>query len=85
VALSVLMTVRRRLLRPGGHLAAPPGLWPMAVMFLNVKRRGGSTARIARAAGASLAIAVGLHEVLPGRGRQSLVSLGTARPPQAAA
>lgn len=42
------------------HLARPPGLWFMAVMavlFLDVKRRGRSTLRIAAAAGGSLAIA----------------------------
>jgi MFS family permease len=63
------------------HLAEPPGLWfmvAMAVMFLNVKRRGGSTVRIATAAGASLAIAAALNAVLAGWDRHQQVSLGAA-------
>lgn len=62
------------------NLAEPPGLWfmvVMAVMFLNVKRRGGSTARIAAAAGASLGAAAVLDMVLPGWDRPEPVSLGT--------
>jgi hypothetical protein len=63
------------------HLAEPPGLWfmvAMAVMLLNVKRRGGSTVRIATATGASLAIAAALNAALPGWDRHHAVSLGTA-------
>jgi hypothetical protein len=63
------------------HLAEPPGLWfmvAMAVMFLNVKRRGGSTVRIAAATGASLAIAAALSAALPGWDGHQLVSLGAA-------
>jgi hypothetical protein len=63
------------------NLAEPPGLWfmvAMAVMFLNLKRRGGSTARIAAATGASLAIAAALNAALPGQGRHQLASPGTA-------
>lgn len=50
----------------------------IAVMFLNVKRRGGSTARIAAAAGASLGVAAALNAALPGWDRQEPVSLGAA-------
>jgi hypothetical protein len=63
------------------NLAEPPGLWfmvAMAVMFLYVKRRGGSTARIAAAAGLSLAIAACVNATLPGGGKYHLVSLSTA-------
>jgi hypothetical protein len=67
------------------HLAEPPGLWfmvAMAVMFLNVKRSGGSTVRIATAVGASLAIAAALNAALPGWDRHHAghhaASLGTA-------
>jgi hypothetical protein len=63
------------------NLVEPPGLWfmvVMAVMFLNVKRRGGSTARIAAAAGASLGVAAALNAVLPGWDRQESASLGAA-------
>lgn len=63
------------------NLAEPPGLWfmvAMAIVFLNVKRRGGSTARIATATGASLAIAIGINAVLRGWDRQPPISLGAA-------
>jgi hypothetical protein len=62
-------------------LAEPPGLWfmvAMAVMFLNVKHRGGSTARIAAATGASLGLAAALNATLPGWDRQEPASLGAA-------
>ena len=62
-------------------LTEPPALWfmaAMAVMFLNVKRRGGSTARITAATGVSLGIAAALNAVLPGRDRHDPVSLGAA-------
>jgi len=60
------------------HLARPPGLWfmaMMAVMFLNVKRRGRSTVRIAAAIGGSLAIATIVNLALPGWDRHPPVSL----------
>jgi hypothetical protein len=63
------------------HLARPPGLWfmaVMAVMFLDVKRRGRSTLRIAAAAGGSLAIAGIVNLALPGWDRHPPVSLGAA-------
>ena len=63
------------------NLTEPPALWfmaAMAVMFLNVKRRGDSTARIAAAMGVSVAIAAALNAVLPGRDRHAPVSLGAA-------
>jgi hypothetical protein len=62
-------------------LTEPPELWfmtAMAVMFLNVKRRSGSTARITAAAGVSLGIATALNAVLPGWDRHDPVSLGAA-------
>lgn len=61
------------------HLARPPGLWfmaVMAVMFLDVKRRGRSTVRIAAAAAGSLAIAAVIDLTLPGWDRHAAVSLG---------
>lgn len=63
------------------NLTEPPALWfmlAMAVMFLNVKRRGGSTARITAATGASLGAAAALNAALPGWDRQEPVSLGAA-------
>jgi membrane-associated protein len=63
------------------HLAQPPGLWFMAVMavaFLDVRRRGRSTIRIAAATAASLAIAEVLDTTLPGWDRHPPVSLGAA-------
>jgi hypothetical protein len=63
------------------RLAQPPGLWFMAaiaVMFLDVKRRGWSTVRIAAAAGGSLAIAAIVNLALPGWDRHPPVSLGAA-------
>jgi hypothetical protein len=62
-------------------LVQPPGMWfmaLMAVMFLNVKRRGRSTVRIAVSAGGSLAIAAIIDLVLPGWDRHAAVSLGAA-------
>jgi hypothetical protein len=62
-------------------LAQPPGLWfmaLMAVMFLNVKRRGRSTVRIAVSLGGSLAIAALIDLILPGWDRHAAVSLGAA-------
>jgi hypothetical protein len=50
----------------------------MAVMFLNVKRRGGPTARIAAVTGASLGIGAALNAALPGGDHRQLVSLGAA-------
>lgn len=50
----------------------------MAVMFLDVKRRGRSTVRIAAAAGGSLAIAGIVNLALPGWDRHPPVSLGAA-------
>ena len=50
----------------------------MAVLFLDVKRRGRSTVRIAAAAGGSLAIAAIINLTLPGWDRHAAVSLGAA-------
>jgi membrane protein DedA with SNARE-associated domain len=63
------------------HLVQPPGLWIMAAMavaFLDVRRRGRSTIRIAAATAASLAIAGVLDTTLPGWDRHPPVSLGAA-------
>jgi hypothetical protein len=63
------------------HLVQPPGLWfiaVMAVMFLDVKRRGRSTVRIAAAVGACLAIGAIIDLTLPGWDRHPPVSLGAA-------
>jgi hypothetical protein len=63
------------------HLVQPPGLWIMAVMavaFLDVRRRGRSTIRIAAAAAASLAVAAVLDTTLPGWNQHPPVSLGAA-------
>jgi len=63
------------------HLVQPPGLWIMAAMavaFLDVRRRGRSTIRIAAATAASLAIAGVLDITLPGWDRHPPVSLGAA-------
>jgi len=63
------------------HLVQPPGLWFMAVVavaFLDVRRRGRSTIRIAAATAASLAIAGVLDTTLPGWDRHTPVSLGAA-------
>src|SRR6266478_7973056 len=60
------------------HLVQPPGLWIMAAMavaFLDVRRRGRSTIRVAVAAAVSLAVAAVLDTTLP----------GWARPPAAGA
>jgi hypothetical protein len=50
----------------------------MAVAFLDVRRRGRSTIRIAAAAAASLAVAAVLDTTLPGWDRHPPVSLGAA-------
>jgi len=63
------------------HLVQPPGLWIMAAMavaFLDVRRRGRSTIRIAAATAASLSIAAVLDTTLPGWDRHPPVSLGAA-------
>jgi membrane protein DedA with SNARE-associated domain len=63
------------------HLVRSPGLWFMAVMavaFLDVKRRGRSTVRIAAATGGSPAIAAILDVTLPGWDRHPAVSPGAA-------
>ena len=63
------------------HLVQPPGLWIMAVMavaFLDVRRRGRSTIRIAAATAASLATAAVLDTTLSGWDRHPPVSLGAA-------
>jgi hypothetical protein len=63
------------------NLVRPPGLWfmaAMAVLFLNVERRGRSTLRIAAAAGGSLAVAAVIDAALPGWDRHQAVSPGAA-------
>jgi hypothetical protein len=60
------------------HLVHPPGLWFMAVAFLDVRRRGRSTIRIAAATAASLAAAAVLDTTLPGWDRHPPVSPGAA-------
>jgi hypothetical protein len=63
------------------HLVQPPGLWIMAAMavaFLDVRRRGRSTIRVAAATAASLAVAAVLDTTLPGWDRHPPVSLGAA-------
>ena len=61
------------------HLVQPPGLWFMTVMavgFLDVRRLGRSTIRVAAAAAAGLGIAAAVDAALPGWDRHPPVSLG---------
>jgi EmrB/QacA subfamily drug resistance transporter len=63
------------------HLVQPPGLWLMAVIavtFLNVKRRGRSTARIAASACGALGGAASVNAALPGWDGHQPASLGAA-------